>query len=229
MNKLLLSTYTKHAAATLDKQIHLNGMIDGLEFEYRQQPGEIAFGDEYVWNTQVLGTESESTSTWLWGWANGASGVLDESLVMVRKLQKLGKDQGIEELVTPEIPFEEFDGNFWSVIGTGLCNAAAYFRIPNADGALYVAIKDANFKQNTDRSLARLATVFPQAIAAFPMKNHISALKGYVDYLGLKIGVEGKGLFVADDSGGRLVAQFDERKRLAKLKGSLAKAEDSGK
>jgi len=227
MNKLLLSTYHKYAASTLDKQIHLNELIEGLDFEYRQQPGEIAFGEEFVWKTQVLGTESESTGMWLWGWANGASGVLDDSLVLVRKLQKLGKEQEIEELVRPEIPFDEIDGNFWSVIGIGLCNAAAYFRIPSPDGALYVAIKDAAFTRSTERSLARLANVFPQAIAAFPMKNHAIALKAYAEYLSLSVGVDGKGLIISDDSGARLLAQFDDRKRLAKLKGNTTKAVDS--
>lgn len=226
MNKHLLSAYTKHAASTLDKQIHLNELIDGLEFVYRNQPGEIAFGDQYTWSTQVVGSESESTKTWLWGWANGASGILDESLVLVRKLQKLGKDNGIEELVTPEIACNEYDGNFWSVLAAGLGKAGAYFRIPNNDGALYVAITDPAFTRSDDHSLARLASVFPQAIAAFPMENHILALKAYADYLGLKHSAEKDGLVVSGGKGGRLTALFDERKRLTKLKGSLAKTAD---
>lgn len=219
MNKQLLSTYTKHAAATLDKQIHLNSLVSDLDFVYNKQPSELAFGDECRWSAQVLGSESEESKTWLWAWANGASGFTDESLVGVRKLQKLGKSKGIVELVTPEIPFDEFDGNFWSVIASGLIDADAYFRAPYPGGALYLVIQDATFERSEERTLARLATVFPQAIAAFPMENHARALASYASYLDLNHEITGRKLLVSDKHGGQLEAQFDQRNRLEKLKG----------
>jgi hypothetical protein len=79
--KNLLCTY---GAAAFDKQIQLSDLIANRSFQVDLNQGHIEFcgGDSLTIPIQLLGTESDGDSTWLWSWANSASN-LPENLVRV--------------------------------------------------------------------------------------------------------------------------------------------------
>ena len=222
MNPKLTTTYDKHAAATFDKQSYLNDIVGALDWEFDMDTGLLGFGGTHEWLAQVLGTESEQSGTWLWGWANDASGIPDNLLACANSLRKLGTDSAIPELTEPQVPADELDGHFWSILATGLCRANAYYRGPYDGGAVYLLIKDANYRHTLDHPLVRLASVFPQAISTYPISNHKHALKGHAEFLGLSVQPQENATIIADSQGGQLSAEFDGQNRLTSLSGDVS-------
>ncbi|NJK81384.1 MAG: hypothetical protein HC914_16455 [Chloroflexaceae bacterium] len=43
--------------------------------------GVLPFGTDMAFQVQILGTAAEQPGTWLWGWANAASGIPDPLLL----------------------------------------------------------------------------------------------------------------------------------------------------
>jgi Family of unknown function (DUF6882) len=222
MNPKLIATLNKHAAATFDKQLHLQELVGDLPWSYDLETGLLGFGDAYQWQTQVLGSQSDATGTWLWGWANEASGIPPSLLADVNSLRKLGAEKAISELCEPKLATDECDGHAWSILATGLCRAPAYYRGAYDGGALYVLIKDPNYPRKIDRPLLRLATVFPQAISTYEISDHKLALVGHAELLGLSFEQKGNDIVVANDRGQKLTARFDDQHRLTKLEGAVS-------
>ncbi len=227
MNPKLLAAFDQHAAATFDKQSFLNDIVGSLDWQFDMEAGILSFGKKYQWNVQVLGTESEESSSWLWAWGNEASGIPDRLLEAANSLRQLGADQGLSELCDSQLPTDEYDGHFWSVLATGLCHGDAYYRGPYEGGAVFLVIKDSRYGREIAEPLARLGSVFPQAISTYAIGNHKNALVGHAGFLGLAVREEADGVHITDKDGNELLAQFDDRNRLASLAGKLSKSIES--
>ena len=222
MNPKLSSTFDQHAAATFDKQSFLNDVVGELDWEFTMDTGVLGFGGLHRWRAQFLGTQAEQSGTWMWGWANEASAIPDKLLACANSLRKLGADKDISEMTQGRLSADELDGHFWSILATGLCKANAYYRGPYEGGAIYLLIKDTNYVQQVDHPLARLATVFPQAISTYTIGNHRHALTGHAEFLGLSVQPNGNAIIVADSQGKQLSAEFDDQNRLTDLSGNVS-------
>lgn len=222
MNPKLSSTFDRHAAATFDKQLFLNDIVGELDWEFSMDTGVLGFGGTHRWHAQVLGTQSEQSDTWMWGWANEESTIPDNLLACANSLRKLGDDKGISEMTEARLPADELDGHFWAILATGLYKANAYYRGPYEGGAIYLLIKDTQYVQQVDNPLVRLATVFPQAISTYAISNHKHALTGHAEFLGLSVQPQGNATVVADSQGKQLSAEFDDQNRLTNLSGDVS-------
>src|SRR5262249_21316260 len=109
------------------------------------------------------------------------------------------------------------DGHTLALIASGLCQANAYYRAPYDGGALFLLIQDDIFPRCQEPPLARIASVFPQAIAALDIPNHRLALAGHLVHYALDA-QDGRARVVVRKAGQPvLTANFDEVDRLTKL------------
>lgn len=224
MHSDLLTLFTHHAASTFDKQLHLNDLVGELDWHFDLGSGCLSFADRYRWHTQVLGTESEANQTWLWAWAN-RSGIAPELLQASLALRDLGWQHGIAELLEAQLPLAEIDGHSLALIASGLLNADAYYRAPYEGGAAFLLITDERFPRCSAPPLARIASVFPQALAALDIPNHKAALAGYLESYGLAFESEPARIVVKEQDEPVLTGTFDEQDRLTHLEITL-KAEE---
>ena len=81
-----------------DRQLLFADLIGDLPWAYELQAGIVSFGDPFSWQAEVLGTESEESSTWLWAWANDASTIPKQQQAASLKLKALDREHGIAEL-----------------------------------------------------------------------------------------------------------------------------------
>jgi hypothetical protein len=137
--------FSRYIAVSFGKQLHLAELVGSSNWHFDLSSGLLSFGNEYRWQVQVLGSEAEESQTWLWAWANEASGIPTALLGSALTLRMLGESHGIAELVEPEVPFGEVNGHLLAMIGSGVCRADAYYRCPYQGGAAFVLIKDENF------------------------------------------------------------------------------------
>lgn len=81
--------------------------------------GIIAFGDdEYL--LQFLGSEANSSNTWLWAWEN-INGFDDKIISLARSIKEKGEKINLEPLINAEIDItDELNGHNLSIVACGL-------------------------------------------------------------------------------------------------------------
>src|SRR5262245_17159005 len=124
-----LALVLRYAASVFDRQLHLNELVGNLDWDVDLTAGVLNFGDRSRWSVQLLGSESQASRTWLWAWAN-PSGLPGELVQASLALRQFGEENGIPELVEPQIPLEKVNGHLLSLIACGLTDADAYYRAP---------------------------------------------------------------------------------------------------
>ncbi len=206
-----------HLTAPLDKQLRLSDLIGECPWHFDAASCLLTFNTQYRWQTQLLGTESEASGTWLWAWANTESNIPAHLLAASLALKAYGEQHGIPELTTPQLPLHQIDGHTLALLASGICEANAYYRCPYEGGALYVLIMDENFPKCPDLPLQRIATVFPQAIASLEIPDHKLALVGYLDHYSFVHEPDGDRIVVKEKGEVVLTATFDEQNRLTNL------------
>lgn len=116
-------------------------------------------------------SDGESSGNWLWAWANTESNIPAHLLVASLSLRAYGEQHGIPQLTSPQLPLGQINSHSLALLASGICKANAYYRCPYEGGALFVLIMDENFPKCPDPPLQRIATVFPQAIAALDITD----------------------------------------------------------
>jgi hypothetical protein len=208
-------------ARSFDHQLWLSHCISDADWQFDSVSGLISFTNQCSWHAQLLGTESATSGTWLWAWANSESGIPAHLLVASLALKAYGEHHGIPELTTPQLPLDQIDGHTLALLASGICEANAYYHCPYEGGALFVLIMDENFPKCTDPPLQRIATVFPQAIASLEIPDHRLALASYLDHYGLGHEQDGDKLVVKESGEAVLTATVDEHNRLTNLEARL--------
>ena len=104
--------------------------------------GAIAFGDR-EFPIQLIGSESDVSDSWLWGWQN-VNGLPEEELRLASRIRAMGERWGLEALTEASFALSDsFNGHNLSVVACGLSEGCCYYRCPHANGAVFVAISGA--------------------------------------------------------------------------------------
>jgi hypothetical protein len=222
MNRQLADLYHRHAVASFDKQLHLSELVAELDWHFEMATGRLAFGQRFCWRVQLLGTESTATQTWLWAWANRESRIPPNLLRSVQFVKAMGDLLNLAELTEPDFSLGETDGHFLAALCCGVCQASAYYRLPYEGGALFVLVVDEDFPRRMEPVLARMVTVFPQALQSLPLHDHRTAWDGYLRFYGLQSTEAGEEIRTGTEGEGTLIASFDDKRRLLRLEGTIA-------
>ncbi|MBL8797842.1 MAG: hypothetical protein JNM56_28350 [Planctomycetia bacterium] len=209
--------FSRRAATSFDKQLYLMELVGEEDWHFNLASGLLSFGQHLHFQAQVLGTESDHDHTWLWAWANEGSNIPFSLLQCALQLKALGEKQQIPELTTPMLQLGDIDGHTLAMLASGVCQANAYYRCPYEGGAAFVLIQDESFPKPTEPPLARIASVFPQAISSIDIPDHRLALIGHLDHHGLVYEEVVGQVLVKENGEPVLTAVFDEQNRLTNL------------
>jgi hypothetical protein len=139
----------------------------------------------------------------------------------VNLLRETLSREGVPELTRDLLPLAGSDGHTLALTASGLCHADAYYRCPYDGGALFVLIRDPAFPQPECDPVGRVATVFPQTLAALPIADHRVAWLGYLASYGLSAEPDGDSLVTVLDGVPVLRATFCEQHRLTHLEAEV--------
>jgi hypothetical protein len=224
--------FIKHGAASFDKQIYFDAMLGKAGWSFDLANGVLAFrrphDEPLQLNAQTLGTESDESNTWLWAWANKASGIPVALLMASLEIKTLGEKERIAELMTPELFLSpKVNGQRLAAIASGVCRAGCYFRAPYPKGALYLLIKDPRFKRPVSRPIQRIARAFPMFLSDNSVSNQREAFVSYAKFYKLDITDEPRRVIVSTtkhtrseiglEVSNQLVAEFDANNRLVSM------------
>ena len=214
----------QHAATSLEKQWALSDLFGDHNWNLDLEQGVLTITGvqgTQLFAVQVLGTESEYDSTWLWGWANIDSGIPLSLLRCANELRELGREQGIAEFTEPEIGLMVVDGTQLSLIASGICEAFGYYRGPYEGGAVFLILDAPTAHLQVETSAVRVINVFTQLISAVPV-NHKRAFLAYMHDKGYRCQSTDTGdveVYSAADP--VLCATFDAQDRLTKIEATV--------
>ena len=128
------------AGAAIARQLAMGEIVIGKSgWNVDIKNGRISFGDK-SFDSGVLGTESESSHTWLWGWANKESGLPERAAAPARRASKTLKD--VPEFANASFWLDELhNGHNIAMVCCGITDGnTCYYRCPYDGGALFVQI-----------------------------------------------------------------------------------------
>ena len=216
--------FDEHAGLALSRQRDLVTRLGTAAWNFDMGAGTMTFSTPagaVVTRCQILGTESASSQTWLWGWANSQSGIPPALLAAGEALRAHGARAGIAELTTRSVPLASWDGHALAMIASGMTACAGYYRGPYDGGALYVLLTGPELVTPVTQPLVRLATIMPELIAQHRVVDHRRALRGLAAGLGLTCAGD-DAIVVSGRGEGRLECRFDDHGRLVAQSGLLA-------
>ncbi len=143
--------------------------------------GIIAFGnDEYP--LQFLGSEANSSNTWLWAWEN-INGFDDKIISLAREIKAKGEKLNLEALTTAEIDIsDELNGHTLSIVACGLADKNyCYYRGPHSGGAIFVAFDGVDKKVFTPVDAKDFADIVVRCIQQFSL-NHKLFIESFLEW-----------------------------------------------
>lgn len=171
--------------------------------------GIIAFGnDEYP--LQFLGSEANSSNTWLWAWEN-INGFDDKIISLAREIKAKGEKLNLEALTTAEIEItDELNGHILSIVACGLADKKyCYYRGPHSGGAIFVAFDGVDERVFAPINEKDFADIVVNSIQQFPL-NHKIFVESFLEWNKTKYKWQGN-LIIADfKKDGELKIEFEK-------------------
>ena len=205
----LLSAYIGQARL---HQLAFGEIVKGKDWDVDFTRGLITFGED-SYPVQFLGSESESSHTWLWGVEN-INGFPEAVLTDVTRFHQ----NTVEKLRPAQLLLDEVvtGHNLASLISASHPDNACYYRCPYEGGAAYVLVKELDDSVFAPAPAMAVAEVIRHLIGQMPMNHRIlveSLLQANCQQTeAVSTGI--KGAFKAGDV---LTATFDTRGRLAAI------------
>ena len=224
----LQELFDEHAGIALSRQRDLTELIGTHAWDFDMTAGTmtftkggfLGFGEERrVSAVQVLGSESEHGGTWLWAWANEASGIPGSMLTAAERLRALGEEHRIPELTEPQLPLDRWDGHQLCMVATGLLDTPGYYRGPYDGGAVLVLLTNEAFRTAVESPMVRYSTVLPELLGDFEVRDQRRAARGLA--AGLSLQVSGDDDLTVSGPEGNLTLEFDEHARMTSMQGKL--------
>ncbi|WP_324270446.1 DUF6882 domain-containing protein [Fusobacterium polymorphum] len=179
--------------------------------------GIIAFGnDEYP--LQFLGSEANSSNTWLWAWEN-INGFDDKIISLAREIKAKGEKLNLEALTTAEIDIsDELNGYTLSIVACGLADKNyCYYYGSHSGGAILVAFDGVDEKVFTPIDAKDFADIVVRCIQQFPL-NHKLFVESFLEWNKTKYKWQGN-LIIADfEKDGELKIEFEKIENSFRIK-----------
>lgn len=208
-----------YGALAFDRQHDLLEYVKGESWGFDMDSGILSFGQKLKAPAQLIGSYSYTQDSWLWGWANTASGIPESLTVQSLRMKELGERNNIEQFVNRSFDADETQGHIFAMIAAGLFGASAYYPADYGEGYLFVTLKSPELDTFAASQPPRILTTFPQFISSFEVDHRVS-LKYYLQAKGFA--VQEEGLKVHASSGrNEITAEFDDQGRLVTLDGGI--------
>lgn len=115
-------------------------VVKGRNWFYDFGEGTISFGDD-VYPMQFIGSEANSSGTWMWGW-NNINGFDEKLLRLANEIKEIGEKWDYGVLTTKCFNLDEdFNGHNLSMVACVLSKENyCYYRCPHDHGAVFAAV-----------------------------------------------------------------------------------------
>ena len=179
--------------------------------------GIISFGeDEYP--LQFLGSEANSSNTWLWAWEN-INGFDDKIISLAREIKAKGEKLNLEALTTAEIDIsDELNGHTLSIVACGLADKNyCYYRGPHSGGAILVAFDGVDEKVFSSVSAKDFVDITIKCIQQFSL-NHKIFVESFLEWNKTKYKLQGDTIIADFEKDGKLMIELEKIENSFRIK-----------
>ena len=178
--------------------------------------GIISFGED-KYPLQFLGSEANSSNTWLWAWEN-INGFDDKIISLAREIKAKGEKLNLEALTTAEINIsDELNGHTLSIVACGLADKNyCYYRDPYSDGAIFVAFDGVDEKVFSSVSAKEFVDIVVRCIQQFSL-NHKLFVESFLEWNKTKCEWNKNTLIADFENSQKLEIDFEEKTELARI------------
>ena len=179
--------------------------------------GIIAFGDD-EYPLQSLGSEANSSNTWLWSWKN-INGFDDKIISLARSIKEKGEKINLEPLTTAEIDIsDELNGHTLSIVACGLADKNyCYYRGSHSGGAIFVAFNGVDEKVFSSVNTRKFIDITMRSIQQFSL-NHKLFIESFLDWNKNKYKWQGNIIIADFGKDGELRIEFEKIKDNFRIK-----------
>ena len=202
------------AGCGLARQLALGEYLGSHEWELNTQEGRVSFGRKRTHAIQILGTENTTDNTWMWAWANSASGLPESVTEYSGHLRDHGTTEGIPELCKARFRMDQLDGHAIALACSGLVGRLPYYRGPYDGGAVFFYVLDAPAQVAAAVDVARATHVIQQLVSGFDL-HHERAVAAFLVGEGLYVEANEAGLLARWPYGGEMTVRLDQNGRVA--------------
>ena len=171
----ILSLLSLAAGAAITRQRKMGELVigeNGWNIDVRNR--RIKFG-EREFDCGIIGSESYSGNTWLWGWANTQSGLPENVFAPSRRAKRALPE--CEAFQAEKFMLDEiYSGHNLSIITVGVSEKnVCYYRCPYDGGALFAQIDGLPDEIFAPLSLEEIASAFMEIIGSFYCDHRLLA------------------------------------------------------
>ncbi|SIS47480.1 hypothetical protein SAMN05421766_102135 [Zobellia uliginosa] len=210
--------YNQSFALACEKQEIFSEIVEGLNWSCDMLEGKLTYGDDKVFDIQVIGTYSENEKSWLWAWANNQSGIPEAFLQTSLGMRDLGKAYDLEDLTSPKLQTDTDPGAYFSVIALGVFRDSCYVPLTFKGLKVYVTVRSAEVDDKSRTAPALICSHFTNLTASFQFP-HKYCLFYYLMAKGYQVENSGNNI-LAKKGDDQILGIFD-------LKGNLMKISNS--
>ncbi|WP_199269155.1 DUF6882 domain-containing protein [Polaribacter sp. L3A8] len=210
--------YNQSVVVSLEKQEVFGEMVEGLGWSCDMLEGKLTYGDDKVFDIQVLGTYSENEKSWLWAWANTQSGIPEKFLQTALAAKAIGEAYQIEDFVTSKKEFSSDPGVYFSTIISAMVKESCYVPLTFKGLTVYVTITSAEADSKARTVPALICSHFTKVAANYTFPHKYS-LYFYLKGKGYEVELPGNNI-VAKKEDDQILGIFDLKGRLMKISNS---------
>lgn len=190
-------------------------LVQDSKWQVDFDSGKIYF-DEREFDMQFIGSESFSSSTWLWGYEN-INGFNERLLELANKAREFGQKFGLSAFSTPRFELDEnFNGHTISMVLCIALDEQNYYRIEYEGGAAYVAFRS-NVVFEEPVLANELLSVVNECLSTYEL-DHKIFVKGLLLSCDMKFSESPNEIVVNKNE---LSFKFDELNRLINISSKL--------
>ncbi|MCA8997789.1 MAG: hypothetical protein KDA80_12410 [Planctomycetaceae bacterium] len=219
MSPELQNLFTKHVGQAFAKQIAFADVLGDRSWGVNISEGRVTFGDDLSFPMQLLGTEADGDSSWLWAWANEASNLPESLLTTCQQLRDIGERNGIPEFTTRSFSLDIVDGHTLAMIASGFHPDCCYYRGPYDGGALFFLVCDAPNEVTNPVHAERAITVLTEVISIFEVDHHLMA-ESFLQSQEFQLKICDSSLTATREQHS-ITVSFDSHGRISQIEGAL--------
>ncbi|WP_343330427.1 DUF6882 domain-containing protein [Polaribacter staleyi] len=210
--------YNQSFVVSTEKQEIFGEMVEGLGWSCDMLEGTLTYGDDKVFDIQVIGTYSENEKSWLWAWANTQSGIPEKFLQTALAAKAIGEAYQIEDFVTSKKEFSSDPGVYFSTIISAMAKESCYVPLTFKGLTVYVTITSAEADSKARTVPALICSHFTKVAANYTFPHKYS-LYFYLKGKGYEVELPGNNI-VAKNGDDQILGIFDLKGRLMKISNS---------
>ena len=217
-----MATWNKIFSANLGKIMAIQTacaehVVKNRDWNVDFDRGIISFGeDEYP--LQFLGSEANSSNTWLWAWEN-INGFDENIISLAREIKAKGEKLNLEALTTAEIEItDELNGHILSIVACGLADKKyCYYRGPHSGGAIFVAFDGVDEKVFSSVSAKDFVDITIKCIQQFSL-NHKIFVESFLEWNKTKYKLQGDIIIADFEKDGKLMIELEKIENSFRIK-----------